>query len=55
MNDEIREAFSDLYREMPLAYQRDENISSMDPTLSNDEKDLIFQDISKIQSLRRRS
>lgn len=42
MNDEIREAFSDLYHEMMLAYQRDENISSMDTTLSNEDKNVIF-------------
>ena len=41
MNDEIREAFSDLCHEMMLAYQR-ENGSLIDPRLSNDEKNLIF-------------
>ena len=43
MNDENREAFSDLYREMMRAYQRDNNIASVDPMLSNDDRDLIFQ------------
>ena len=41
MNDEIREAFSDLFHEMMLAHQREDR-SLTDPTLSNDDRNLIF-------------